>query len=503
MAKISRLLWKGAILAWVLPVSLALAEPVKCVPLAVSEYCFPGGDLADLVSVEQIIEQGLARAHDAIAQRSTPTQIPQAQQDEIAQMWRAAIARAYDYAQVHAHRLDSLTQPGPWDPRPLIRLTFDAAPDGSFRFDGQLLVNRARLMQLLQSAGQSGGDLLGASQMLVQMMLMSAPETKGYISIMPIVQNPLVSRILAPFVQAAAASDVTFMGALGIEMVAALSVAVEEALRAHTIAQAPKVHHYRDGLPLAESPQVLWNAHLLLSDEAIRQFSRDELELLMTHEAMHLMRPNFFLSLSAADHVQRRYFPQLNTERTSTILSNFLGRPSPGRPSNCPVEMAEDDELFIDYYVLQLYRDDPGRQRGYYELLQRIHRGFNPGRYSQAAFRVEFAEILMQDFADTAGMPADEARKNDLITRAVIAALVANLPRYLAGGPVRLEDILREMERYPEIAVDARLMRVAINYYRRKALLKDGWEGHGTASALSCAEIERLFSAAPRQRMQR
>lgn len=490
------------------------AEPTQCASLVLSEYCFPGGDLAVLVSVDQIMEHGLARARSLIAARSTPSQTPAARQADLTEMWQAAVLRAYDYAQAHSHRLDSLTVPAPAPQTPgvtnplmatlhqgpLLRLNFTntAINTAHYEFDGRFLINRTRLLHFMQGATRSGDDLFGPSGLILTAMLMAAPAVDGYVSLNPILQSPLV----APFLKTAAASDVSFMGALGMEMVVALSVAVEEAIRARSITLSPALHMYRDGSTSArdmDAPQVAWSGHLLLSDEALSQFSQAELELLMTHEAMHLMRPNFFLGLSAADRIQRQFFPQLNTERTATLLSNFLGRASPGKPSNCPVELAEDDELFIDYYVLQLYRDQPDKQQGYFDLLKRIHREFNPGSYSQAAFRVEFAEILMQHFAHPSRRNKDAAHQNQLFTQAILDAVTKNLPRYLSGEQMRLDDMLQQMEQHPDIALDAQLLRVTINYYRRKALLKEGWEANNTRFSVSCDDIDRMFRMTPTQ----
>lgn len=491
------------------------AKPHLCAPLVMSEYCFPGGDLAALVSIDEIMEQGTARAEELIAARSTPSRIEPARRKELLQMWREAVQRAYVYAQAHSHKLDSLTVPEsvkdangtPQNPLmetlsrgPMIRLNFVETSNSAFAFDGKVLLNRDRLLHFLQVSSQTGKDSLGVPMLFLSAMLGSVPVVDGYILLNSLLESPFIRPVALRIQQASASSDVSLMGALGMEMVMALSVAVEEAIRARSIELEHALHIYQDGsttLRGMDSPQVLWNGHLLLSEEAISQFTQAEIELLMTHEAMHLMRPNFFLGISAADGIQRRYFPQLNTERTATLLSNLLGRPSPGKPSNCPIELADDDELFIDYYVFQLYRDQPEKQKGYFELLKRIHREFNPGTYSQAAFRVEFAETLMEHFIRAQDANTDTSRQNQLYNQAIADALIKNLPKYLSGTRPNLDDVLQEMELHPDIALDAQLMRVTINYYRRKALLKEGWETNNSRFTVSCEDIDEIFRMNP------
>lgn len=492
----------------------AKAQPIKCAPLVLAEYCFPGGDLSSLVSVDQIMEHGIARAQTLISERDTPSQIPPHREAELTQMWQRAVQQVYDYAQAHSYRLDNLTVPAPAPEArgaatpvmsalnlgPPIRLNFVATKGDAFRFDGQVLINQNRLLHFMRGAAQSGGNLLGPYGQVLSFLLMSAPANNGFISLSAVFQNPLTRSVFAPFRRAAAASDVSFMGSLGMEMVLALSMAVEDAIRARSIALTPALHLYRDGSETArdmDSPQVVWSGHLLLSDEALSRFSENELELLLTHEAMHLMRPNIFLGFSAADRIQRQFFPELNTERTATLFNNFMGRASPGKPTNCPIELAEDDELFTDYYVFYFYRDQPDKQQQYLALLKRIHQEFNPGSYSQAAFRVEFAELVMQDFAQPGRRNKETEHQNRLFIRAMIDAAIANLPRYLNGAPVRFDDMLQQMEQHSDIALEARQLRTLINYYRRKALLKEGWETNNSRFTVSCDDVEQMFQMTP------
>ena len=154
------------------------------------------------------------------------------------------------------------------------------------------------------------------------------PPQQGYLDAGRILQVPHLQFFVDRYRNAAKAADFSLLGSFGTEVILVLYLAIEEQIRMRSIALPHAVHFYKDGTTSSrdmDTPQVVWTGELFLSDEAVQSFTDLELELLMTHEAMHLMRPNFFMILSAADLTQRLYFPDLWSFSTSSASRSKKG----------------------------------------------------------------------------------------------------------------------------------------------------------------------------------
>jgi len=485
--------------------SLAVASQENCQKLIFAEYCIPEGTLYDLVPFEKLEKQFTERANTLKAERNTPSELSQERRQELEDMWQVALATAFDYADNHSHKLGSLDASqsgadavsafGALANGPLFRLTFKKNLKNAFVLSRPIQVYHRRVLNSVMSDGQS------AAGNGLDLLLRLPPFGSGrlnpgeLIDLEDFFAIPVIGTFTAKIVQAGEKSGLNFLGTLGFELVMAMQVAFEEKIRERNRALDHTIHFYKAGTnPGAptRSPQVLFTGELMLPDDMVATFSDTELMLLMFHEAMHFARPNVFTLFSAADYVQRKRFPELNTEQAATYLANVLGRDVPGKPVNCPLDIADDDELLTDYYVFFMLRYRPELMHAYNAFLKRLHTEFDPGHVSKMAYRVRHGDLTVEYIESGAWKNKNQV----LYDRQFMEALQSTITKYLFGVlPItqpRIEHFWNEMSKHSELKRDVESMRVFMDYYKNTAWVKDD-ASPNTHSNLTCWDISVML----------
>lgn len=477
----------GCIIVYFAAFSAAAETTINCRRLVTSQYCFGDGSFSDLMPSEALHAE-MKRHHDQlVTARSKPSRLTPLQRARYTRAWKAAMGEAHEYARAHFLTLDVLEDDTPLEysgespldavfgafhEGPIARMTFTQAADGVFLLDRPVELHVPRLLQgidLIRGAlGLQGRLLLEPYLFRPLNQLRAANFSQDFVPFPDLVESMGLTAHLIQLQALSERAEVSWLAMLGPELLLALYATLDEDLRERFIALDHEVHFFDDegmeDLHL-KSPQVTFQGTLLLPDSASENFTDDEIRLLMKHEAMHLMRPNFFMLLGAADEAIRLRFPQIDMNKSNTFLASFLGHETAGDRASCALDIAKDDEMFIDYSVLNMLKADMDRVDDYYRLLVKLRNDFDKRSVSQMTFRVELAAYVV----DTLKSPrptADATLENQLLWRGIWSWVRKGAPAYLLGERPRMDDLLGELSRYPELETDIEIIRRIIQYYQ-------------------------------------
>ncbi|MEM5585543.1 hypothetical protein WNZ15_24010 [Roseibium sp. AS2] len=477
---------------------------VKCQPLALAEYCFPGGSFHDLVPLDRLETQFNEKARELKAKRNKPSALPAWRKQELEDMWLAALSSAFDYADKHSLKLEHLSAVSPQDATgsgsqpsallndgPLLRLTFREEKKNVFRLDGSIQIHYDRTFGKPLVNGKDLPSELQPFLLMLPVLGSSVPRNGDYVDLDDILATPFLKPFADQYARASKKSGTNFLGSLGYEVVAALEMAFEEKIRDRNRTLEHAIHFYasdEDPASTTRSPQVLFTGELLLPDSMVAALSDTELMLLMFHEAMHLARPNLFMLLSAADLIQRESFPDLDTAQSAPFLANLLGQEARGKDANCPLDIVHDDELATDYYVFHLFRRKPELAQAYNAFLKRLHSEFDPGRVSPMSYRVQLGDYMIGYLEDGAWTSKNSQLEDKLFWESFMSTLSSRGLSYLMGEQIRIEHFLQEMAKHPELKHSVSMMRTFIEYYKNNAFLNEKAVTH-TGSNLTCRDV--------------
>lgn len=499
------------VLLWIAVLAGNPAKAANCRALVIAEYCLESGAMTTLMPVDGLEVYFSKRADilDAIERR--PSKIIQAKQERIRAMWLQAVAEAFEYAENHAIRLEHVQDTTPLNisgdgalnrimqvasQGPILRLTFREGRDGVYRLSKPVEFQRDRLLAAVtDNASLLGGDASFAVLPLAVILGMS--NSGEYLGLNSNVgrQGALVIRQFWPELYDAIAYRA--LSVLGWEVMVGFLMDFEERIFERNRQLAHRVVFFRpDRKTLwVGSPQVSFNGTLFLPDDAVDLLTEEELMMLLRHEAMHLARPNFFTVASAAESVLQRWFPELSIERSTPILANFFGRDVADQTLNCPLLIEYDDELFTDYYVMAMIKDDPEKIDIYQKMLEKLRDTFDRGDLSRMSFRVDQVPLVKERFATTVPGGFDISRQNELMTEALQASLPVMATQYFSGKTPNVDDILTLMEDHPELRSDAQMIRHIITYYKIYGDLKMTPDHtHPGATVLDCETMGRMLS---------
>ncbi|MEM5585544.1 hypothetical protein WNZ15_24015 [Roseibium sp. AS2] len=486
------------------PYAEATDKALKCQPLIFSEYCFPGGSFHDLVPLDRIEAQLNKKAHELKAERRTPSALPAWRRQELAEMWAAALSTVFDYVDTHSVKLtesgvispESVVGKGPQGPAfleagPLLRLTLTEDEENAFRLKGSIQIHEKRALAAIFS-NQADMPLKYRVLLGTWPLIRKNVRQKGaYIDLDELLALPFIKPVAKVF----SGSKVGILELLGAELVLSMVPAVEEQIRGRNRNLNHSIHFYADGtgdVALTGSPQVLFTGELMLPDTVVAAFSDQELMLLMLHEAMHLAKPNFFMVVSVADLIQREHFPEFQHSNASPLIANFLGRNSSAVAMNCPVDIAHDDELIIDLFVFKLLREKPALAQAYNALLKRLHSEFDPGHVSRMSYRVRHGNDTIDEFENGAERSHNGEIEAKLFRKSMMSMFLTRGPSYLAGEELRMEHLLQEMARHPELKHDVRSLQIVLEYYKNNAFLSDNVKAD-TKTKMPCRDVSRMW----------
>lgn len=491
-----------------------------CKPLVFAEYCFEGPikGLFPLAEMEKAFSE---KAETLKAERLEPSDISDADRQWLEQHWRTATQSAYRYAKNHTLRLDSLSNTSSFPTQgkgslnvlagllsqgPLFRLTFAEDEQDEFRLSEPVTFNRARLVSVLQETSR---QFPPSTQAVLQTSLFFLNSLPGnnYVPVRTLMDHPVFANMLAMGLnkgRALTAQQKEFLsdralGVFGTEALMVFYMQFDLRLVERNQKLEHKVHVYKapgksHGYSHTNSPQVTFNGDLLMPDHIFDNFSRDEIKLILQHEATHLAKPNFLTVMRVADASIRNRFPQIHPDKVSTYFSNVFGRSNPNiKDTNCPLHVPEDDELFTDYYVLAQYRNDPEKMDAYEALLAKMQRMQNAGAYSRLAFRLKSARLSRESLAAQKTRQYTEAQYNEAMSNAFQEFFYKSLTSGKSVDQLRLDGMLDEMQKYPTLQIDAKRMRVFLQYYKAHGHLKGEHDNTDQTLGLSCSALDKIL----------
>ena len=483
----------------------------NCFSVFIAEYCLPDGSLVDLVPIDEITKVGLARAHRLKSERITSSIVPMKQREDLNEMWRSTLTEVFKYVDENSLKLETLTElatnegstvPSPSNILralsigPVFRVSFEETDGVNLRIEGPVLFHKQRMLALLSHISSAAPNWGAKVAVPLQASINLLPAQGDYVALNDFLQLSAMRPFVKLFERSATASEQNFLGVFGTEIVMMLAIAVDEAIRGQAMELSTGIKFYSDGSNAAnevDAPRVIWSGELLLSDEAITEFSEEEIRLLMIHEAMQLARPNPFTTFEISELIQRAKFPELNTRRAQNVWLNFLGGSNSGQSAECWLDTPLDDVLFVDYYVYYFYRNEPEKQRAYNNLIKRIHREFDVGENSQAAIRDEFGDAMLGRLVDLQRSFPNSETLDQQFWEGNASAFSKVFANYFAGKPMRADDFLKEVEHGSAFAKDVGHIRILLKYYQDGALSSVGFGSEGLSPLLTCNEFNSLL----------
>lgn len=487
-----------------------------CKRLILAEYCFEGTikNLLPLAELEQ------AFSEEAAAQkkhRLHQSRVSEREQQWLAQEWNAATSSAFTYARDHTLTLEQLLDTsrfpsGGTDPLnvlsgllsqgPLFRLTFADKGDGVFLLSRPVELNRVRFVSALRKVSAQLPQSSQFSILAVQ-TIVSSLSGDDYVEVRRILDHPLVKTMLLSVNKGEPLNDAQKeligkygLGLFGVEAVLVFYTQFDLRLRERNAELETAVHLFEIGDAPGDlrSPQVTFNGELLMPDSVFDEFTRDEVRLILQHEATHLAKPSTFTVLSAADGAVARSFPQISPDQITTYLSNFFGRSNSAiKDTNCPLDLPEDDEMFTDYYVLAQFRNDPEKMDAYEALLEKLHKMRGFGSLSRMAFRRKHLTYSRQQLEEMQRGSVSEQQYNEAMSKVLQDVISRALTLRLTADQLSIDLFLDEMMKHPELQLDAKRMRVFIQYYKTFGYLKDEQVGQNGTLGLSCGALEKML----------
>lgn len=502
-------------LGLLLPVTSLADTQKNCQVAVVSEYCFGSATFADLLPVEALEVEMLKHSTGLLLEREPQSTLSQRQQTRISKEWLEAVKEAGAFARSHFVTLDVLFDETPidfdgvtlngailgaFDQGPILRLTFEEDADGTYRLNAPVEVHVERLrraVRLVRGAfGLTFRFLIDHSFGSAIRKLETTDFGEEYVEISDLIDRVGLTKGYARLMDASRRADQDWRTILGAEMFFVLHVSFDEKIRERNLALTPSVHFFNDreleDQPV-KSPQVTFFGQLLLPDSAVESLDPDDLRLLLKHEAMHLARPNFFMTLGAANEVIRLRFPQIDMTKTNTLITDFLGFTNDNQTPSCALDVAKDDEMFIDYYVFQLIRNNPDEVSAYYDLLTRLQDENDGAAVSQLAFRTKLAS----QYIDTLGTDYPTygiAYQDKYFWSSIWKAAQNNFQNYLGGQLPNIDDIMIEMAKIPAIERDTAMLRTIIQYYQSQAkAIGDHSVGMTGMGDITCSRLARML----------
>ncbi|ODN70792.1 hypothetical protein A6302_01896 [Methylobrevis pamukkalensis] len=477
------------------PIALALlalaaspgpAAAETCRAFFMAEYCFPVRSVMDLMPVDDL-ERRFAEETARLVERLDVREVALPPEADLAlqERWLVAVGDAVDYAWKHTLRLtpqriarerSALPSEGQGfmnmlarmvSAGALLRLEFDAAREGRYTLR-RVRVHRGRLVAGIQAMSAGLPAEFAQAGQAAAMMLAMLPDDGGYIDAADLALHPMLAPLMPPGSGKAEEIGRILLGTLGIEATAVFFTAFDQRLLERNDRMSHRVVVYDPEGPDLPSPQVTFDGRLLLPRPYLDLFSDDELGLLLRHEAMHLAKPNVLLTLQIAYEMVRFRFPDLNPDMAATFASNLFGYDNAYHPrGSCPIKVPPDDEMLIDYAVLQQMKSDPAAMDRYQALLERLHREFNPGTNSEMDFRVRYARIIRDEIDAGDSRRFSLEQENADQSAAIQTYMMKAIQNYAANGTMPTMDaLLDEVELYPSLRFDAMRMRLIIGYYR-------------------------------------
>ncbi|MEM5474113.1 hypothetical protein WNZ14_20480 [Hoeflea sp. AS60] len=492
-----------------------LALP-DCKRLILAEYCFDGA-IKGLFPLRELEE---AFAEEAAAQkkrRLRQSRIPEREKQWLVQEWEAATTSAFTYAKNHTLTLEQLLDttdipsggPGPLNilsgllaQGPLFRLTFANNGDDIFMLFRPVELNRVRLTSALKRVSAQLPQSSQVSILAIQSILSSLPGG-DYIEVKRILDHPIVIAMLLALNNGKPLNEVQkkligqySLGLFGLEAVMVFYTQFDLRLRERNEQLDATVQLFEIGDAPGDlrSPQVTFNGELLMPDSVFDEFTKDEILLILQHEATHLAKPGTFTVFSAADGVIANRFPQISPDHITTYLSNVFGRSNPAiKDTSCPLDLPEDDEMFTDYYVMAQYRNDSKKMDAYEALLQKLHKMRGFGSLSRMAYRRKHLTYVRQQLEEMRSNSVSEQQYNEAMSKVLQDVISSAVTSGTTVEQLNLDLFLDEMMKYPDLQLDAKRLRVFIQYYKTYGHLKDEQVGQNGTLGLSCNALERML----------
>ncbi len=478
-------------LALFLTSSSLKAASHSCHKIVLAEYCFESGSIKDLLPLD-IMEKAFSESSNSLLEkRKFKSKLPLHIQAKIEQQWKEATKSAYLYARNHTLRFSSLSAQNQAPPKggaimnkvarllwdgPLFRLTFEKNSKGVFLLSKPVEINRRRLLGMISQNQIADINYQLVSQMFV--LMLQGMGDRDYVPVAELLNSPQLQPLFAmfrPYLGRIKASNLDvrekFLGLFGVEVMVAFYTEFDLRMLERNERLNHKVNFFGenntgDFVGDTHSPQVTFNGELLLPDDFVTEFNEEEISLLLQHEATHLAKPNFFTIAFATDQFLQVKFPEIDIDKTSPIMSNFFERRNPGFKMSCPLNLVKDDELLTDYFTMFQYRKMPDKLDAYEALLKKLFDKYDAGKFSQMAFRVKHLKTVRDriDILNRGGV--DIARENELIQKALTNAVYRIISKHFARQTWGMEDMLDEMEKFPDIAPTAASIRILIQYYK-------------------------------------
>lgn len=504
---------------WALTLVIALiflgikpATALECRSLLFTEYCLENGSI-ELLMPTKALESYFAEEADQLERVDrAPSKLSDIEKAKIQQMWKIAVRDAYQYANDHSLRLSHIegstleqnngtgiiNQLGQFASMgTILRFTFRKNSKNVYRLSKPAEFNRKRVLTVMRNMIGSTPSEWQFMVFPIMSLLASVPAQGDYVEINKVLNSQLLTALLLKNKNAPAGIENILTSIMGWEVMVGFIMEFEERIFERNQSLNHDVMFYRRATSDDEtgSPQVDFNGQLFIPDSFVHFLDDEQLQLILRHEAMHLAKPNFFTVASVADSVLRTRFPQLSIDKTTPWIANFFGRPTPKITLNCPFIIPYDDELFTDYYTLFQLRNEPEKIDAFEQLLKKLRDRFDPGDLSRMSFRVRQIGYVRTRISEVKAGGFDIERQNELFTLAIQNAIPKMIAKHFSGKVPNLNDMLLELERYPEIRSDAQLIRLFFEYYKTYA---DSLElpGHKPVAGmgLTCENFGKMVS---------